>query len=58
MRTINVNLYQFDELSDVAKQEAITELYDINIDHNWWKFIYEDAKTVGLLITGFDVQSS
>lgn len=30
-------------------------MWDINVDHNWWHFTYEDAKDVGLKINGFDL---
>lgn len=48
-------LYKFDELSDDAKQNAIEKLYDINIDYEWWEFVYEDARQIGLEITEFDI---
>jgi hypothetical protein len=53
MRTIKVNLYQFNELSDTAKEKAIEKLSDINVDYDWWSITYEDAATIGLKITSF-----
>jgi len=53
--TKTVTAYKYDELSDSAKEKALEKMYDINVDHDWWEFIYEDAKTIGLKITGFDV---
>jgi len=50
-----INLYSFNELIEDAKQKAINNLSDINVDYNWWKSIYEDAKTIGLKITSFDL---
>lgn len=47
-------LYNFDELPDDIKKKAIEKLYDINVDHDWWDSTYDDAKTIGLKITGFD----
>jgi hypothetical protein len=55
MRTIEVKLYQFNELSAEAKEKAIENLIDINVGHEWWEFTYEDAKQIGLKITGFDL---
>ncbi|MFW6219823.1 MAG: hypothetical protein ACOC33_03205 [bacterium] len=55
MKTIELKIYQFSELSEYAKQKAIENLSDINVDYNWWEFIYEDAKNVGLKIEGFDL---
>lgn len=48
-------VYNFDELSDEAKQKAIEELYDINVSYDWWEFIYEDALEIGLKIASFDL---
>lgn len=55
MKTIEVNLYQFDELSEAAKQKAIENLCDINVNFEWWDSTYEDAKIIGLEITSFDL---
>lgn len=55
MKTIELNLYKFDELSDQAKQTAIEKLSDINVDYDWWQFTYEDAENIGLKITSFDL---
>ena len=48
-------LYSFDELSDTAKQSAIESLYDLNVDHDWWDYVYNDAEEVGCEINGFDL---
>ena len=56
MREIITRVYQFNELNDGAKQTALDDfLYDINISYEWWEFIVEDAKMVGIRITDFDV---
>ena len=47
--------FKFDELSEEAKEKALENLYDINIDHNWWDFIYCDAEEVGVKIEEFDL---
>lgn len=49
------NVFSFDELSKEAQEKAIEKLYDINVDIDWWESIYEDANTIGLEITGFDL---
>lgn len=56
MKTKTINLYSFDELSEEAKQKAIENLYDLNVDHDWWQWTYEDAERVGIKITGFDLE--
>ena len=55
MKTVTINLYQFSELSDEAKENAIKELYDINVDSDWWNSTYEDAAQINLKIKGFDI---
>ena len=49
------NVYEYDELSDSAKENAISNYYDINVFDEWWDSVYEDAKTIGLKITSFDL---
>jgi hypothetical protein len=55
MRTITTTAYLFNELSEEAKQKAINNLSDINVEHGWWDCTYEDAKEIGLKITSFDL---
>ena len=55
MRTIATTVYKYDELSDEAKQHAVSKLYDLNVDYDWWDIVYDDAEQVKLKITGFDL---
>lgn len=56
MRTVNLNVYKFSELSTEAQKTAISKLSAINTEyHNWWESTYEDAKTIGIKITSFDI---
>ena len=56
MKTKAINLYEFDELSDQAKQRAIADNCGINVDYwCWWHSIYDDAERIGLKITGFSI---
>ena len=55
MKTREVVIYSFDELSEEAKQVALNSLLDIEVKFDWWQFAYEDASNVGLKITGFDL---
>lgn len=56
MKTKTINLYQFDELSDQAKQRAIADNCGINVDYwCWWHSIYDDAERISLKITEFDL---
>ncbi len=42
MKTIQVQLYTFEELSDKAKERVLSDHRDINTDYEWWDFTYED----------------
>jgi hypothetical protein len=53
MKTVAIKVYQFDELSDDAKEEARTWFRDGALDYEWWDSIYGDAKEVGLIISEF-----
>ena len=55
MRTIKKTVYKFDELSEDAQKQAIQNLWDINVTHEWWDFTYADAEEIGLKINGFDI---
>jgi hypothetical protein len=55
MKMIEIKLYKFNELSEQAKQKAIENLSDINVECDWWESTYEDAERIGLKITGFDL---
>jgi len=44
MRTEQINIYQFSELSEKAKQNAIEKRRYWNVKHNWWSFIYDQFK--------------
>ena len=48
-------VYQFDELSDTAKDTARDWYRQGALDYDWWDSTYEDAKRVGLEITEFDL---
>jgi hypothetical protein len=57
MRTITTttDVYTFEELSEESKEKAIENLWDINLNYDWWEFTYDDAENVGIKITGFDI---
>lgn len=48
-------LYRFDELGAEVQEKILRENWETNVDHEWWEHIYEDAKTIGLCINGFDL---
>jgi len=53
--TTTKTLYQFDELTDKAKEQARDWYRDGALDYDWWDFVYMDASTIGLTIEGFDL---
>ena len=55
MRTVEIKVYSFSELNEEAKEKAINNLLDINVDHSWWELTYEDAETIGLKLSGFEL---
>lgn len=55
MRTVKVNLYSFNELSEEAKEKAIENLRDVNVYGGWWDWISDDAERIGLKIESFDL---
>jgi hypothetical protein len=56
MKTVTIEIYKFDELSEAAKQKAIQKHSGINVDYDWWSSTYEDAEQIGLKITSFDLE--
>lgn len=57
MKTIEVTLYKFDELSDEAKKKAIEDNRGILTDFgtNWWEVTFEHFKDLGIEIDEFDL---
>lgn len=55
MRTIEVNLYQFEELSTESKEKAIEKNRIMNVEYDWWYFTCESMKEVGVKIYSFDI---
>lgn len=53
MRTETITIYTFEELSEEAQAKAIKRHYNINVHYDWWEHIYDDAKHIGLKLTGF-----
>lgn len=55
MRIQETKVYTFDELTDKAKERARDWYREHALDYDWYDCTYEDAKTIGLEITGFDL---
>lgn len=46
MKTIQLNLYSFEELDDIARQKALILYQNININPNWRDYGYDDFATI------------
>jgi len=55
VETTTRNIYTWAELNDEQQEKAIEKLWDLNVDYDWWDGVYEDASSVGLTISGFDL---
>jgi len=55
MKTVQLKIFSFDELSEKAQAKALEKLHDLNIDHEWWDCIYSDAVETGLMINEFNL---
>jgi hypothetical protein len=44
MKTISIEKIVF--TLDEVKEQAIQRNWDINVDHDWWQFVYDDAATI------------
>lgn len=56
MKTVKINLYSFSELSEKSQKKAIEKLSDINIDYDYWDFVYEDFQQLASYF-GMDVDT-
>lgn len=52
MKTLSINVFEFDELNDKAKDKAREWYRERALDYEWWDCTYEDAERIGL---GFDL---
>lgn len=56
MREESVKIYQFNELSDSAKETARDEYRNIGMQYTWWDCAINDVKEIGKLM-GIDIDS-
>lgn len=54
-RTIEIEAFTFDELSDEAKEKARAWYREGALDYDWYECIYEDAATCGAIL-GIDLK--
>lgn len=55
MKTLSIDIYEFDELSDEAKDKARDWYRQGALDYDWWDCTFDDASYAGLEITSFDL---
>lgn len=55
MKTVEVEVYEYDELPEEIKEKILNKMYNINVGYSWWQFIFEDAEQVGIKLTEFDI---
>jgi hypothetical protein len=56
MKTVELELYKFEELPEDVQAKLIEKNYDINVDdHYWYEYVFEDAKEIGSLM-GIDIK--
>jgi hypothetical protein len=53
MKTIEINLYKFEELSEEAQAKAIKN-HQTHSNYEWWDCIEMNAKECGVIIDSFD----
>lgn len=52
-----IEIYTFEDVqsNEELKSKVLANLSDINTRFDWWAMTFEDAKNIGLEITGFDL---
>lgn len=55
MREETITLYRFEELEEEVQEKVLAEYWDINVDYEWWEFVFENAERIGLEIEEFDI---
>ena len=58
MKTIAVNLYSFSELSKEIQEKVLEHFRYFNVEFDWYDFIFEEANSIGLKITNFNLDPS
>ena len=50
MRTVETEVYKFEELDERAQEKARDWYREGNLDYDWWDFVYDDAEAVASLL--------
>lgn len=54
-KVIKTKVYEYDELSDKAKETACDWYRRVRDSDEWWESTFDDAERAGLKIKGFDI---
>lgn len=56
IETKHIEIFKFNELTDSQKEKALDNLFNINVDDDfWWSHIYEDAAEIKCTLESFDI---
>ena len=55
VKVLHIPVYDFDGLDESAKEKARDWYRNGALDFDWWNSTYEDAATIGLKITSFEL---
>lgn len=55
MKTLTIKVYEFNELSEAAKEYARAWYREGAFNEDWYQSVYDDAEQIGLKITAFDL---
>lgn len=58
MREVIKIYYTYDELSEEDKEKVLARMQETATDYDWWNYVCDDAKNIGLDIIAFDLDSS
>lgn len=55
MRTIEIQVYKFNELDEQTKLKVIEDNIYINVGLDWWDCTYETLRECGIKVNSFDI---
>ena len=54
-RKVETEVFEFAELAPEIQEKVISDMAYINVEHEWWDFLYDDAAEIGVKINNFDI---
>ena len=55
IKVTKTKVYPFSELSETAKEKAIEQCCEFQVDYEWWHSVYDDAEQNGLKLREFNI---